>query len=124
MVKDLFKFALNCFISTKRTERMSPAAYKISEARARFSELIQRVRKGEEIMIAHGNEPVARLAAVTKRAPRRPGALRALLSAEEAKALAEAVEAPLSEADQKLLEGEGSDELWVGLAGAADTLEQ
>ena len=105
---------------------MPSSAYKISEARARFSELIQRVRKGEEIVIAHGNEPVARIVAVTKRVPRRPGALRALLSAEEAKALAEAVEAPLSESDQKLLEGEGSDELglWVGLAGATDSQEQ
>ena len=40
---------------------MPPATYKIAEARARFSELLARVRAGEEIVITKGREPHARL---------------------------------------------------------------
>lgn len=33
----------------------------IAEAKARFAELLRRVEAGEEVVIARGNEPVARL---------------------------------------------------------------
>lgn len=38
--------------------------YKVAEARARFSELLSRAQKGEEVVIARGGMPVARLAPV------------------------------------------------------------
>ena len=40
---------------------MPPAAYKVEEARAHFSELLARARAGEEIVITKGREPQARL---------------------------------------------------------------
>lgn len=40
---------------------MSGASYKVSEARAHFSELLERAREGEEILITKGKEPQARL---------------------------------------------------------------
>ena len=43
----------------------------IGEAKTRSSELIVKVEAGEEVIIARGNEPVARLAAIDERARRR-----------------------------------------------------
>ena len=40
---------------------MPPATYKFAEARARFSELLARAKAGEEIVIAKGQEPHARI---------------------------------------------------------------
>lgn len=40
---------------------MPPATYKIAEARARFSELLARAKAGEEIVIAKGRKPHARI---------------------------------------------------------------
>lgn len=40
---------------------MPPTAYKVAEARARFSELLARARAGEEIVITRRGEPHARL---------------------------------------------------------------
>ena len=40
---------------------MPRAVYKVAEARARFSELLARARAGEEIVIARGDVPHARL---------------------------------------------------------------
>ncbi len=40
---------------------MPPATYRIAEARARFSELLARAKAGEEIVIAKGPEPHARI---------------------------------------------------------------
>ena len=42
----------------------------IGEAKARFSELIAKAEAGEEIIIARGNEPVARLAPLAEPAAR------------------------------------------------------
>ncbi|QGM99974.1 type II toxin-antitoxin system Phd/YefM family antitoxin [Methylocystis parvus] len=39
-----------------------PITVKIGEAKARLSELIAKVEAGEEVVIARGHEPVARLA--------------------------------------------------------------
>jgi prevent-host-death family protein len=39
-----------------------PITVKIGEAKARLSELIAKVEAGEEVIIARGHEPVARLA--------------------------------------------------------------
>ena len=40
---------------------MPPVTYKIAEARARFSELLTRANAGEEIVIAKGQQPQARI---------------------------------------------------------------
>ncbi len=49
---------------------MPPAIYKTAEARARFSELLARAKAGEEILIAKGDEPQARLLPPAKAAGR------------------------------------------------------
>jgi prevent-host-death family protein len=52
-------------------------AVNIHEAKTQLSRLIERVRKGEEIVIAKGGKPVARLVAVTQIGkPRTPGLLK------------------------------------------------
>jgi len=48
----------------------------IAEAKAKLSELLDRALAGEEIVIARAGKPLARLAPVAVRAPRRKGAWR------------------------------------------------
>jgi|GEM_PF-1990467 len=50
---------------------------------------------------------------------REPGALRRVISPDELAALTEAIEAPLSDDEQRVLEGEATDTLgiWRGLPG-------
>jgi prevent-host-death family protein len=49
----------------------------ISEAKARLSELIDKARAGQEVIISRAGKPVAILTAFKKtERPRRPGALR------------------------------------------------
>ena len=49
----------------------------VYEAKTRLSDLLNRVERGEEIIIARAGRPVARLVSVTQRhAPRIPGAWR------------------------------------------------
>jgi prevent-host-death family protein len=48
---------------------------KVHEAKTHLSRLLERVEKGEEIVIARGNVPVARLVRVAA-VPRRPGRLK------------------------------------------------
>lgn len=40
---------------------MTSSTYKVSEARAHFSELLERAKEGEEILITKGKVPQARL---------------------------------------------------------------
>lgn len=51
---------------------------KIGEAKARFSELVAKAEAGEEIVIARGNEPVAKLSPLGDPARRR-AAIEAML---------------------------------------------
>jgi prevent-host-death family protein len=52
----------------------------VHEAKTHLSKLLERVRQGEEIVIARSGEPVARLVAVTKRQERRwPGTAKGTL---------------------------------------------
>lgn len=49
----------------------------IHEAKTQLSKLVERVRAGEEIILAKAGEPVARIVPyVPARAPRKPGALK------------------------------------------------
>jgi prevent-host-death family protein len=56
---------------------------KVHEAKTHLSRLLERVEKGEEITIARGNTPVARLVPV-EAAPRRPGRLKGRIHATKA----------------------------------------
>jgi prevent-host-death family protein len=52
----------------------------IAEAKARLSELIQKVQLGEEVIIAKDNKPVARLTPIAPaRKRRQPGSAKHLL---------------------------------------------
>jgi prevent-host-death family protein len=54
------------------------AQYNTYDARALFSHLLTRVRRGETIVIARSNEPVALLVPLPEELPaRRPGVIRA-----------------------------------------------
>jgi len=44
---------------------------KVAEAKTRLSELLAKVEAGEEVVIARGNEPIAKLSALDDRARRR-----------------------------------------------------
>lgn len=48
-----------------------PITVKVAEAKTRLSELLARVEAGEEVVIARGNEPVAKLSALDDQARRR-----------------------------------------------------
>ena len=87
--------------------RTPPASVTISEFRARLAEMVGRAERGEEVVIARGREPVAKLIPLRRR--RRLGVLKEMLSAQELAAFTEAVEKPLSPSDQAALEGEETD---------------
>lgn len=48
----------------------------VAEAKAKLSELLDRARAGEEIVIAQAGKPLARLVPVSSREPRKRGAWR------------------------------------------------
>ncbi|HWD60039.1 MAG TPA: type II toxin-antitoxin system prevent-host-death family antitoxin [Stellaceae bacterium] len=50
------------------------AQFNIAEAKAKLSELLDRALTGEEIVIARAGKPLARLAPVASKPPRKPGA--------------------------------------------------
>ena len=54
-----------------------PVQVNVGEAKTRLSELLARVEAGEEVVIARGNHPVARLVALDKHSRTR-GAIAAL----------------------------------------------
>ena len=85
----------------------------VSEFRARLAEMIGRVEQGEEILIARGREPVAKLVGLRRKSRRRLGVLKELMGEEALNALTEAVEEPLSQADQAALEGALTDSLGI-----------
>ncbi len=49
--------------------------YKVAEARAQFSVLLDRAKAGEEILITKGHEPQARIVPPPEAAPREPAPL-------------------------------------------------
>jgi antitoxin (DNA-binding transcriptional repressor) of toxin-antitoxin stability system len=59
-----------------------PAVVTVGEAKTTLSKLLARVEAGEEVVIARGRVPVARLVAVDVPTPqrRRPGRLKGLVS--------------------------------------------
>ena len=91
------------------TIHLPPGPVTISEFRARLAEMIGRVERGEEVVIARGREPVAKLVPLRHKRRRRLGVLKELLSAQALAALTQAVEKPLSPREQAALEGEDTD---------------
>ena len=86
---------------------------KVSEFRARLAEMIGRAERGEEVVIARGRKPVAKLVGLQSKRRRRLGILKEMMSEEELNALTEAVERPLSPDDQAALEGALTDDLGI-----------
>ncbi|MBV9337028.1 MAG: type II toxin-antitoxin system Phd/YefM family antitoxin [Solirubrobacterales bacterium] len=68
-------------------------------AKTTLSKLIERVEAGEEVIIARGNKPVARLVAVEPSVRRSPGGLKGLVTA------GEDAFAPLPESELEAWEG-------------------
>ena len=52
------------------------AIFTVHQAKSQLSRLLAQVGKGEEVVIARGNEPVARIVPFESARPRRPGALK------------------------------------------------
>jgi prevent-host-death family protein len=73
--------------------------FNVAEAKARFSTLLERVQRGETIVIAKAGTPCARLVPL-ERTPRKPGALKGRFK------LTKAFFEPLSEEELRLWEGE------------------
>ena len=73
----------------------------IHEAKTQLSRLIERVCAGEEIIIARGGKPVARLAPLEQRQPRRLGLLKGKIW------VAKDFNAPLPDDLLDLFEGKG-----------------
>jgi prevent-host-death family protein len=61
----------------RRDQPVCLAQYNTYEARALFSDLLRRVRRGEEIVIAHAGHPVAVLTPYREEVPRQPGVIHA-----------------------------------------------
>ena len=77
----------------------------ISEFRARLAEMVNRAEQGEEVVIARGRQPVAKLVPLQHKRKRRLGVLKNTMSAENLAALSEVLDQPLSTDDQAALEG-------------------
>jgi prevent-host-death family protein len=87
------------------------AQFNIAEAKAKLSELLDRALAGEEIVIARAGKPLARLAPMGSRAPRKPGAWRGWA----ANVATEAFLAPMDPEDLDAAEGKFSDEFGISL---------
>lgn len=94
-----------------------PGPVTMGEFRARLAEMADRVLTGEEIVVLRGTQPIARFVPIEPPLRRRPGVLREMLSASELASLIRSMDEPLSDRDQRVLEGEATDEagIWVGL---------
>lgn len=55
----------------------------VHEAKTHFSKLLERVAKGEEIVIAKAGKPVARLVPINQPPPRKFGTLRGMVTIPE-----------------------------------------
>jgi len=94
--------------------------YEVTVAIRELSELVNRVQQGEEILRTEDGIPVARLIGPIELHGRRFKIVRDLLTDKEIEELSESVEVPLSPMDQRILEGEGTDDvgIWIGLPEA------
>jgi prevent-host-death family protein len=63
----------------------------VHEAKTHLSRLLQRVESGEEVVIARGGDPVARIVPISPKQPRKPGRLKGTVH------IADDFDAPLPE---------------------------
>ncbi len=54
----------------------------IHEAKTHFSSLLQRIQKGEEIIIAKAGHPIAKLVPIESKSARKPGILKDVFNGE------------------------------------------
>ena len=94
--------------------RASSEPVTISEFRARLAEMVGRAEQGEEVVIARGREPVAKLVPLRDKRRRRLGVLKDFVGEQALASLEEAIEKPLPPRDQAALEGEETDILGIG----------
>ncbi|HXP06415.1 MAG TPA: type II toxin-antitoxin system prevent-host-death family antitoxin [Stellaceae bacterium] len=87
------------------------AQFNIAEAKAKLSELLDRALAGEDIVIARAGEPMARLTALKRKRPRKPGAWRGW----GADIPTEVFLAPMDDEDLDAAEGKFSDEFGISL---------
>lgn len=74
----------------------------IHEAKTHFSKLLERVRQGEEVIVAKAGKPVAKLVPIEQPQPdRKPGSARGLVK------IYDNFDDPLPEDIQKYFEGRG-----------------
>lgn len=100
--------------TSKKPSRHRSGLVTMSEFRTHFAAVVGRVEQGEEVVIARGRQPVAKLVPLQKRCPRRLGVLREMMSERMIGMLARAIEQPLSPLDQASLEGKNTDTLGIG----------
>ncbi len=100
------------FSSNSETSSAS-AAVTVSEFRARLAEMIGRAERGEEVLIARGQMPVAKLVPLGSPRKRRLGVLKDLMSEEAIEALTAALDEPLPSHEQAALEGGLTDSLGI-----------
>jgi prevent-host-death family protein len=79
---------------------MSQAIYNLYEAKTHLSALVERAAHGEEIVVAKGGKPMARLVPLAGHAPRHPGGWEGKVR------IAEGFDAPLPEDVLAAFEGE------------------
>ena len=100
------------FSSNGETSSAS-AAVTVSEFRARLAEMIGRAERGEEVLIARGQMPVAKLVPLGSPRKRRLGVLKDMMSEEAVEALTAALDEPLPPHEQAALEGGLTDSLGI-----------
>ncbi len=100
--------------TSRKTSQYRSGLVTISEFRAHFAAVVGRVEQGEEVVIARGRQPVAKLVPLQKKCTRRLGVLREMMSERILGMLARTIEQPLSPLDQASLEGKNTDTLGIG----------
>jgi prevent-host-death family protein len=60
-----------------------PEIVNVHEAKTHLSRLLERAHRGEEIILAKGGKPYARLVPLKKRAQRKPGVLKGVVKLKE-----------------------------------------
>jgi len=107
---------VKCLDHLSRSTHISrmTAQFNVAEAKAKLSELLDRAVAGEEIVIARAGKPLARLAPVARKQPRKPGAWKGWAADVPTGVFL----APMDPEDLDAAEGKFSDEFGISLPGA------
>ena len=91
--------------------------YTVHEAKTNLSKLIERAERGEEVVIARGDKPVAKITAIeeTQKPRRQPGTLKGQIH------IHESFYEPMTEEElREIEEGHPGDPLRLALSGRSD----